>query len=177
MTVLLHRTDSRLGIRRRLAARTSGSAIHGSWAVLDSTATIRNGSVSQITRRSSIGETFVVSEAGVEPLRLDADAWPPSYRAGMAAGLPLDAKGRFSLRPPFVRDLAAIVGVMSLDQWHGLASKATTALWTNQLAADVDQQRELADAIELFAPTLEDERRRDWLLLAERLSDSNQQAD
>ena len=129
-----------------------------------------------VARRSSIGGTFVVSEAGVEPLRWDAEAWPPSYRSGVAAGLLLDANGRLALRIRFVQDLASIVGVMSIDQWRDLANQAASALWTNQLAEDVDQQHELAQEIDSLAPTLDDVHRREWLLLAERLRGSHQPA-
>jgi hypothetical protein len=129
-----------------------------------------------VARRSSIGGTFVVSEAGVEPLRWDAEAWPPSYRSGVAAGLLLDANGRLALRTRFVQDLASIVGVMRIDQWRDLANQAASALWTNQLAEDVDQQHELAQEIDSLAPTLDDVHRREWLLLAERLRGSHQPA-
>ena len=122
-----------------------------------------------VARRSSGGGTFVVSEAGVRPLRWDAEAWPVAYRDGVAAGLLLDGSGRLTLRIGFVEDLAAIVAVMNVDEWRQLAGQAITSLWAPDLAANPDRQRELADLIDSLGPTLDDDRRRIWELLAERL--------
>jgi hypothetical protein len=122
-----------------------------------------------VARRASGGGTFVVSEAGVRPLRWDAEAWPAAYSDGVAAGLLLDDSGRLTLRKGFVEDLAAIVAVMNVDEWCQLADQAVTALWAPDLAGDSERQRELADFIDSLWPTLDDDRRRTWVLLAERL--------
>jgi hypothetical protein len=124
-----------------------------------------------VGRRASGGGTFVVSEAGVSPLRWDAEAWPSSYRSGVAAGLLLDGSGRFSLRPAFVQDLAAIVGVMNNDEWQELATQASRALWAANLTVDKEYQRELTDQMDLLAPTLDDDHRRVWVLLVKQLRD------
>jgi hypothetical protein len=65
--------------------------------------------------------------------------------------------------------LAAIVAVMNVDEWRQLAGQAITSLWAPDLAANPDRQRELADLIDSLGPTLDDDRRRIWELLAERL--------
>jgi hypothetical protein len=111
----------------------------------------------------------VVSEAGVTPLRSDAESWPASYRNGVAAGLLLDGRGRLSLRSRFVEDLAAIVTVMDIDEWRELSEQARTALWAEDLAGDRDRQSELADLLASLASTLDQQRRAGWLGLADRL--------
>jgi len=122
-----------------------------------------------VARRSSGGGTFVVSEAGVRPLRWDAEAWPASYRSGVAAGLLLDDSGRLTLRTGFVEDLASIVAVMNIDEWRELAEQGASALWAADLAGDADRQREVANLIDSFGPTLDDDHRKGWVLLSERL--------
>jgi hypothetical protein len=85
------------------------------------------------------------------------------------SGLLLDGSGRLTLRKGFVEDLAAIVAVMSVDEWRQLGDQAVTGLWAPDLAGDSERQRELADFINSRGLTLDDERRRAWVLLAERL--------
>jgi len=122
-----------------------------------------------VAHRSSIGQTFVVSEAGVEPIRRDPDAWPSSYRDGVAAGLLLDEAGRLSLRSPYVEDLAALVALMDLAAWRELSSRAAAAMWTADLARDRERQRALADLMETMKPTLDESRRAGWSRLVEAL--------
>jgi hypothetical protein len=122
-----------------------------------------------VARRSTDGGTFVVSEAGVSPLRHNAESWPPSYRSGVAAGLLLSASGRLTLRGRFVPDLAAIVALMDADEWRVLADQAATALWTPDLTRDTDRQLQVAQLMESLSATLDVDRRRGWDLLEQRL--------
>lgn len=122
-----------------------------------------------VAHRSSIGQTFVVSEAGVSPIRRDPDAWPPSYRIGVAAGLLLDSNGRLNLRSRYVEDLASIVAVMDPDEWKELADKSAAAMWSADLARDPERQRELADIMKTMEPTLDEPRLDGWTRLIETL--------
>ena len=110
-----------------------------------------------------------MSEAGVSPLRHNAESWPPSYRSGVAAGLLLSASGRLTLRGRFVPDLAAIVALMDADEWRVLADQAATALWTPDLTRDTDRQLQVAQLMESLSATLDVDRRRGWDLLEQRL--------
>jgi hypothetical protein len=122
-----------------------------------------------VAHRSSIGQTFVVSEAGVEPIRRDPAAWPASYRSGVAAGLLLDESGRLSLRSRYVEDLAAIVAAMDPPEWRELSGQAAEAMWTADLARDPERRQELVDLFDAMKPTMDESRRPGWIRLAEAL--------
>lgn len=125
-----------------------------------------------VAHRASIGGTFVVSEAGVEPLIREAEAWPSSYRSGVAAGLLLDDAGRLSLRARYVEALLAVVALMDVDEWSDLSRQATKASMSSDLARDVDRQRQVADLLDSAMGSLGERHRQGWALLAERLRES-----
>ena len=119
--------------------------------------------------RSSVNGTFVVAEAGVAPLAREAQNWPPSYRAGVAAGLLLDSDGRLALREPYLDTLAAIVNLMDPTAWKELCQKSVGALFSTLLATDHERQQAIATKMVQLAPTLDESRKRPWLELATAL--------
>jgi hypothetical protein len=121
-----------------------------------------------VARRSN-GGTFVIFEAGVKPLGWDTESWPPNYRSGVAAGLLIDDEGRLALTGMFLKELAAIVAAMDLDEWRSLASQAIAALWTQGLASDTQRQQTLAEQLTALGASLDSDHRSAWLVLAEVL--------
>ena len=127
-----------------------------------------------VAHRGSGGGTFVVSEAGIDPLRWTPEAWPPNYRSGVAAGLLLDGAGRIGIRRRFVDALAAIVAMMDHAEWEELARAAVAAPFALELATDITERREIAEAFDLLAVSLDEVQRQGWVLLADRLREGAQ---
>lgn len=115
-----------------------------------------------VAQRGASGGTFVVFEAGVEPLRDGADAWPTAYRSGVAAGLLLDSDGRLVLGAGTVEILAKLVELMDAQEWTELASRARDAQWSPRLSGDAERVQSVIDKMESFADELEGARRGAW---------------
>ena len=122
-----------------------------------------------VAHRGSGGGTFVVSEAGIDPLRSFPEVWPPHYRSGVAAGLLVDGAGRLGIRRWFVEALAAVVALMEVAEWDELAGEAAAASFAPDLATDAAERRGMVEAFDSLAGTLDEQHRRGWVRLADRL--------
>ena len=122
-----------------------------------------------VAHRSSGGGTFVVRQAGIDPLESDGAAWPASYRAGVAAGLLIDSLGRFALIPQYVRVLSIIVSLMDLEEWRQLSEQAASAPLDVNLRGDHELRYQLADDMINIAETLDGQYREHWLEVSKRV--------
>jgi len=122
-----------------------------------------------VAHRSSVGGTFVVREAGVEPLNLEATSWPAHYRAGVASGLLIDSRGRFALRQPYVHVLSVIVGLMEVDQWRILSDQVVNAPLDPELGNDPEMRLRVAESMNAYSNDLDELRRKDWLIVKQRI--------
>ena len=115
---------------------------------------------------SSGGGTFVVREAGVDPLKTDASSWPASYRSGVAAGLLIDSRGRLALKQQFIGVLSNIVAMMDLEEWRQLSDQAIKAPLDGDLGGDEERRQYLADKLDGSADRLDGPYRACWLELS-----------
>ena len=122
-----------------------------------------------VAHRSSGGGTFVVTEAGVSPLKESAGSWPNAFRTGVAGGLLIDSRGQFALQRQFVEVLSVIVAAMDIEDWQPLSRRAIDAPLDGKLGLDTTLRQALSQDLSLLDETLDLSRRTYWIALQEKL--------
>jgi Abortive infection C-terminus len=97
-----------------------------------------------VAQRGGRGETFVVTEAGIDPLAHD-DSWPIHYQYGIAQALLLTPLG--TLHPVCLNVLAAIVGRMPQELQERLLDEVQDAPISASLLRDNDRRMDVSTAL------------------------------